>query len=206
MNAINSRRYMGYILLKFIIQLVSLSFICGCVNGIPPQQYVSYFEANESDFCRIIKRNGVVAKALFLPKEYLVAREMAFDSSMSMASIIARYDSTLYFRVSFWYENGSMVGVIQRNENTENSGYRNNLRKEDAFILVGKDTVHFNGVKFDKTYGTSSEIGIVLTFPAKNIIENKRTAMLFVNNTFVELGTLSFDLKKIIKPMPALRG
>lgn len=194
-----------------ILFLLIFAFVqIGCDSALTPDQYMQFTEKNRKKFSLAVERNGVKATIAYQPIEYYAAREMQFDTTLSLDSAINRYEKSVFF-VLVIEAKKVKTGSILLEKNGLN-GFGENViknsfdRTQDIFLLNGKDTVKLMAYNYERNWGIGNEDSFLLTFSKNDLKSDLEKYDLIIRNIVPELGTVDIKIKRLMKMKKKLKG
>ena len=192
---------MSGLCLSFLTVLLPCVFIINC--AMTPEDYIRHYEKSRSKYAGTVKRNGVIARVVYVPCEYYAARDMMADKQLTLKDALKRYDTSLYFVLLLNAEKGSRESILLQRGGMEN--YKNNVlkntfeRDRDIFLLKDTDTVKVEQYHFDRSWGIGNGDSFTMVFSRKQARNPLKKYHLILRNFVPELGTIDIPLASLIK-------
>lgn len=191
--------------------LVPCAFLLSsCTSSLTPSQYMSYYEKHSKELSKTIVRGNVKATVAYIPNEYYAARIMQFDSSLSLANALKRYENSLFFVLAVTGVEDKINSVL--NDRNGFAGYadnvqRNTFKKEqDMFLINGHDTIMAASAGYDRNWSMGADDAFILGFPKTKLNKKINGYHLILRDITPELGTIDVLINDLVKKTKRLKG
>lgn len=189
--------------MSIVVKMFSLfAVLIGCQKSVPHGSYFQAFEKQKEHYTMRIVRNGMTAELSYNPNELYAARDMQADTCLSVVAAMQRYENSLFLLLKVKAQNENESGNSLRDKINVSTRYLNG----DIFLSNSNDTVPLTTCRYEPSFGKINSDSFILAFSRKILKSKLSEYKLIIRNISPELGTLEFDLDKVIKKQPKLRG